>query len=129
MQSITVFFDITKVADFQWRNADVSRAQEACHVNYIFFGSFLGVQSFIIAEYVWQILWRGAFATPSLPHSSVSTSKKPILNRVNNRSVKISFQKTYFLYFMGTNSLRTLFKQKFLYLLFSGERNCWCTLE
>ena len=129
MQSITVFFDITKVADFRWRNADVSRAQEACHENYIFFGSSLGAQSFIIAEYVWQILWRGAFATPSLPNSSVSTSKKPILNRVNNRSVKISFQKTYFLYFIGTNLLRTLFKQKFLYLLFSGERNCWCTLE
>ena len=25
MQSISVFLDITKVADFQWKNADVSR--------------------------------------------------------------------------------------------------------
>ena len=49
---MTVFFDTTKVADFQWRNADASRAQEACHINYMFFGSSLGVKSFIITEYV-----------------------------------------------------------------------------
>ena len=35
MQSISVFIDITKVADFQWKNAD-----EVCHVIYIFFGFF-----------------------------------------------------------------------------------------
>ena len=69
-----------------------------------------------------------------LPHSSVSNPKKTILNRVNNRSVnnrsvKISFSENFFFYFMGTNSLRTLFKQKFLHLLFSGERNSWCTLK
>ena len=56
MQSITVFFYLTEVAD-------VSRALEACHVNYIFLGSSLHVPSFIIAEYVLHILWRGAFAT------------------------------------------------------------------
>ena len=44
MQSITVFFDLTEVAD-------VSRAQEACHVNHIFLGSSLGVPSFTIAKY------------------------------------------------------------------------------
>ena len=38
-------FDLTEVAD-------VSRAVEACLVNYIFMGSSLRVPSFIIAEYV-----------------------------------------------------------------------------
>ena len=31
-----------KFADFGWKNADVSRTQELCHVIYIFFGSTLG---------------------------------------------------------------------------------------
>ena len=42
MQSISVFPDITKVADFRRKNADVNRTQGVCHVIYIFFGSFLG---------------------------------------------------------------------------------------
>ena len=42
MQSISEFFYITKVPDFQWKNADISRTQEVCHVIYIFFGSSLG---------------------------------------------------------------------------------------
>ena len=42
MKSLSVFLDITKVADFQWENADVSRTQGVCHVIYIFFGSSLG---------------------------------------------------------------------------------------
>ena len=42
MQSIHVFLDIAKFADFQWKIADVCRTQGACHVIYIFFGSFLG---------------------------------------------------------------------------------------
>ena len=41
MQSKFVFLDMTK-DDFQWKNADVSRSQGACHVIYIFFGSSLG---------------------------------------------------------------------------------------
>ena len=45
MQSITVFFDLTEVAD-------VSRAQKTRHVNHLFLGSSLGVPSFTIAEYV-----------------------------------------------------------------------------
>ena len=36
MQSIAVFLDITKAADFYWENADVSWPQRACHVIYIF---------------------------------------------------------------------------------------------
>ena len=32
MQSIPVFPDILKIADFWWKNADVSRTQGLCHV-------------------------------------------------------------------------------------------------
>ena len=40
MQSISVFLDITKVADFQGKNADVSRTQGVNYVIYVFWGSF-----------------------------------------------------------------------------------------
>ena len=55
MQSISVFLDITKVADFQRKNANVNRTLGICHVIYLFFGSFLGkveLRSFIIVGYV-----------------------------------------------------------------------------
>ena len=42
MQSISVFLNITRVVDFQWKNVDVSRTQAVCHVVYIFFESSLG---------------------------------------------------------------------------------------
>ena len=42
MQSVAVFPDILKIADFRWKNADVSRTQGVCHVIYVFFGSSLG---------------------------------------------------------------------------------------
>ena len=41
MQSISVFFDIGKLADFQWKTADVRRTQMVCHVIHIFCGSSL----------------------------------------------------------------------------------------
>ena len=34
--------DITKIADFPWKSADVSRTQEVYHMIYVFFGSSLG---------------------------------------------------------------------------------------
>ena len=37
MQSISVFLDITKFADFPRKNTDVSRTQWVCHVFHIFF--------------------------------------------------------------------------------------------
>ena len=40
MQSISLFFDIAKFADFRWKN--VSRAQKVWHVIHDFFGSSLG---------------------------------------------------------------------------------------
>ena len=61
MQSISVFLDITKFSDFQWKNAAVSRTQGVCQVIHIFFGSSLGkvwLPSSIIVGYVWQILAR-----------------------------------------------------------------------
>ena len=42
MKYISVFLDIAKFVDFQWKNADVSRTQWVCHVIHIFFGFFLG---------------------------------------------------------------------------------------
>ena len=42
MQSLFVFSDIAKVADFHRKNADVSRTQGVCHMIHTFFGSFLG---------------------------------------------------------------------------------------
>ena len=57
MQSVCL--DVRKVADFRWKNADVSKTQDACHMIYIILRSSLGlgltVPSFIILEYVWQI--------------------------------------------------------------------------
>ena len=55
MQSLSAFFDIAKVADFHWKNADVSRTQGVCHVIYvfwIFFRESVTVPRFIIVEYV-----------------------------------------------------------------------------
>ena len=37
MQSITVFLDITKIADLGQKNVDISRSQGLCHVMYLFF--------------------------------------------------------------------------------------------
>ena len=42
MQSLSVFLDIAKFADFWCKNADVSRTQEVRHAIHIFFGSSLG---------------------------------------------------------------------------------------
>ena len=42
LQSIPVFLDVAKFADFWWKNADASRTQGVCHVIHIFFGSSLG---------------------------------------------------------------------------------------
>ena len=35
MQSLSVFLDIAKFADFRWKNTDVSRTQGVCHVIHI----------------------------------------------------------------------------------------------
>ena len=42
MQSISVFLNITKFADFGWKNADVSRNQAVYHVIHTLFGFSLG---------------------------------------------------------------------------------------
>ena len=43
MQSTSVFLDITKVADFRWKNADVSNTYRVRHVIYVFLGFSLGM--------------------------------------------------------------------------------------
>ena len=42
MQSISLFTDIAKLANFRRKNADFSRTLGVCHVVYIYFGSSLG---------------------------------------------------------------------------------------
>ena len=37
MQSISLFLDIVKFADFQSKNADDSKTQGVCHVIHVFF--------------------------------------------------------------------------------------------
>ena len=70
MQSVSVCLDVIKPADFRWKNTYVSRIHAVRHViyMYIFWSSLVKVQlpSFIIVEYVWQILGREeAFLIPS----------------------------------------------------------------
>ena len=36
MQSMSVFLDMTKITDFRWKNADVSRTQGVGQMIYIF---------------------------------------------------------------------------------------------
>ena len=38
-----VFLNITKVADFRWKNADFSRTQRGVSRDFYIFGSFLGM--------------------------------------------------------------------------------------
>ena len=42
MQSTSVFLDIAKLANFWWKNADVSRTQEKCHEIHVLFEYSLG---------------------------------------------------------------------------------------
>ena len=42
MESISVFSDVAKFADCQWKSADVSRIQGMYHVIHMLFGSSLG---------------------------------------------------------------------------------------
>ena len=37
MQSVPLFPDITKIADFRWKDADFSKTKGVCHVIYAFF--------------------------------------------------------------------------------------------
>ena len=83
MQCILVFLDITKVADFEWKNPDVMLMSRWCHV--CFFWSSKSVLRFITAEYVEDIL--GSVGGGFLPPYPWATQKRPILNRVKNKFV------------------------------------------
>ena len=41
-QSVFVFLDIAKFADFQSKSAYVNRTQGVCHETHIYFGSYSG---------------------------------------------------------------------------------------
>ena len=42
MQSVSVFFEIAKFADFRWKNANVRSTEGEGHMIHIFFASSLG---------------------------------------------------------------------------------------
>ena len=65
MQFISVFLDITKVADFWGKNTNVGKTQGVCHMIYIFFRSSL-------------VKVGGHFA----PSISGAAPKSPFLNTV-----------------------------------------------
>ena len=61
-QSIPVFLDIVKLADFRWKNADISKTQGVCHVINRFLDLLeegVTVSIFFIVGYEWLILGRG----------------------------------------------------------------------
>ena len=55
MQSVYVFLDIAKFADFRWKNADVNRIQGVCHVIHIFFGPTLGKVWLCQVSSLWDV--------------------------------------------------------------------------
>ena len=69
MQSISVFLNIAKFADFRWKNADVSRTQGVWHDSYmfwIFFWQGITVPSFIIVGCVTDFRDGGPFCPPPI---------------------------------------------------------------
>ena len=67
MQFLSVFINITKIADFRRKIFDITRTQGLCHVIDIYFGSSLdkiSLSSFITVESVEQFLGRDFFAHP-----------------------------------------------------------------
>ena len=82
MQSTSVFVNITKVADFHWKNADDSRVQGVRYVIYIFL-DLLSVKYNCAKFHHCRIcvtdFRKGVFlARPSV----WATPKRPILNRI-----------------------------------------------
>ena len=74
MQSISAFLDITKVAKYRLKNADVERTQGLCHVIYMLFGSFLRKVCYYYCRICvtdFRDAW-GLFASPP----SISSPKK-----------------------------------------------------
>ena len=59
IQTISVFLDITKFADFRWQNASWLLQSRDLHIFWIFLRYVITAPSFIIVGYVWQILGRG----------------------------------------------------------------------
>ena len=77
MWSLSPLLDITKIADFRWKHADVSRTERVCHVIHIFFEFSLGKVNCHLCRICVTNFREGA----SPP--SVSSYKRPILNRVS----------------------------------------------
>ena len=81
MQSISVFLDVVTFADFQSKNADVSRPQGVCCVIQIVFESTLGNKCAKVHHcmiFVTDFMEEGPFAAPP----SMSIPEKANLDRV-----------------------------------------------
>ena len=84
MQSISVFLDKTKVADFPWKNVDVSRTRGVFHVIYIFLDPpqvRYNCAKFHKFRICVTNFGEGELFAPS-PLNPWAVQKRPILNRV-----------------------------------------------
>ena len=119
MQSVTVFFWYNKKWRFpvkKWWSQQSSRGLP--HKLYTFWIFFRRAKSHYRRTCVTDFM-EGDLCHPTpLPHSCVSTPKNHILNKVNNRSVKISFQKTFFLLFYGDRFIKSTFQTEISILTF-----------
>ena len=83
MKCISAFLDITKLANFRWKNAGISRTQGVRHVIHKIFGSSLGKVNCAKFHYC-RVCVTGftveGFLPPSLNLSAAP--KRPILNKV-----------------------------------------------
>ena len=68
MQVTSVSLDVTKNTNFLLKNSGVSRTEEVCHINYIFFGSSLGIRVTVFRQ-------RGLFGAPFISSSEKANPK------------------------------------------------------
>ena len=84
MQSISVFLDTIKIADFHWKS-ELKGVTRNLYILWIFFRQHITVASFLIVRYVWQILGRRGFFVPLPPPflRPWPAPEKPNINKAN----------------------------------------------
>ena len=95
IQSTSIFLDITKFADFRWQNASWLLQSRDLHIFWIFLRYVITAPSFIIVEYVWQILGRGGGPFWLTHPNPWAAPKKPFLNRVKCEKMLTSIATTW----------------------------------